>query len=386
MNILGIEIRPTLAVLALREAPHRPRLVGDGRCSVIPLALGAGELWGSEAAAQPEHGWDGVAPLVSPPPFWRRLGERMQRFLGVPANLTHGYRAVVASSPGSLGSPLEDLARAAGFDVMEVIAPPQAAVARWLAESSSAEDRERTVGVVTVGDVAAEAAAFVVRVGRFPSVVRAAFAEPLSGTGAGYWSRHVVAEVLGHAADDGVCESRFALWRSAMEFGERMRRAPPRRAVFWTGPLVEELISPVSFTVDDFVKWREVETFTDWLPRAVRDAARGLGLSRLDALLVGGAGAHWPLADEAWAGLPRPIISGDPSADVAAGATWWPLLRAVARPRDSFPETPRPAPPRLAPEPVDFRRAAPHSLPGLDPREFARLLDEQLKNSSTDNP
>ncbi len=374
MNVLGIEYRGTYSVVSLREGVYRPQLIGDGRRTLIPNAVGPGRLWGSEAGIHlnetPAPGpWLADCAAI----FWQQLQRRVVRFLGGLQPAEHGCDCVIAcAGTAEESSAVALLASAAGLPDATVVTPVQAAIALWLAGQINMSADEYTVAVVAVGDATAEATVFAVRTGLSPTILDAASGGILTGTGAGLWANKLLREVAAHLPDPISEDQGLSLWQAALEFGEGLRRAGATSLIRWSGPLEDRMVSPFRKSGEDLFDWPEMMDLTHWLSPAVQAGTRGLGRDQVDFLLVCGLGANWPLPAKAFLGLPEPIISADPAADIAIGATWWPVLT-----QESLAIQSSELAPPMRNSDVRFHPRMP--LPGgMSDRELARLLADEL--------
>lgn len=376
MNVLGIESRHSYSVLALREGSHRPRLVGDGRRTVIPNAVLAGGGWGSDAIDQ----WDSTG-AASPwlgagaEEFWRRLHERLIRFLGGVTPSQYGCACVIAcTGAASETGAVAALARSAGLEDVSIITPPQAAVARWLAGQTTGDAAARIVSVVTIGDATVDVAAFAVRIGAQPALLDAAHADTIPGAGAGVWVHKLVHDLSAHLPNAALpAQRRLELWQASLEFAEHLRRAAPGALLPWRGPLEERLLTPFHLSADDVLDWPQMITLRQRLQPALDECLRRLGHTQADVTLVSGLGALWPLPLHY---ARTPVISVDPTGDIALGASAWPMLA-----REPIPLQESPAcfigesvAQNLQDDP-SFMPGPP--LPGID-TELSRLLDKEL--------
>jgi hypothetical protein len=395
VNVIGIEWRRTYTVVALREGQHAPRLVGDGRRTVIPNAVGPGGAWGSDAALDGIFAdWFGIPPagpwtgaLVEE--FWQRLHDRLTRFLGVLDPAAAGYRTLIATPRLDRSPAAVAVAQSAGFAGATAVTPTEAVVAGWLFQQGKALEQERTVAVVTVGDVSAEAAVYYVQTGAEPAIIASADGGVLEGTGCAYWTDRIIRAVESRLPEQLPAQLRLRLWQAAREFGARLRRSAPDIPIHWNGPLEDRLIDAVSVSADDFAEWPEVAALFQWAPSALGKAVKALGRSAPDVLLVAGAGADWPLPAVFSKELPPSVITDFPAADVARGAAWHPELRPHSRrpratpsfaqiePEKWSPPPPPPPPELYAPPPPISSEPPGLTLFGkLRPDELTRLLEE----------
>jgi hypothetical protein len=379
--------------MALREGEHPTRLVGDGHRSVIPNAVVAGRSWGSAAAAEGAFAdWYGVPPAGpwldrSASEFWGHLHARLTRYLGGLDPAAPGYQTVIVVPRTARPDAALAMAQTAGFEGVMPVSSTEAAVAGWLVEQLRTPVQEKTIAIVALGDVSAEAAAFIVETGEDPAIVASTDAEMLEGSGSAYWVDRILRELDSRLSGAPSTRLRLPLWQAAREFGARLRRSALHAPVRWNGPLEDRLTYSFSLSAGEFAAWPEVMALAEWLPPAVERAVQALDRTAPDVLLVTGAGAEWPVPSSIFADLPVATISDRPAADIACGAVWHPEMQRRARaartipsfslpaPEPWPPPDPAPEPPRLSAGALDGRRSG-----ELSSDEFTRLLDRELND------
>lgn len=397
MLVLGIEHRPTVIAAAIREGTFAPRLLDDGQRTLIPNVT-SGSDWGSIAASDIRSGWNGTTRVPTADKLWNDLHRRMVRYLG---GYEPGSREITTVAASATDSPSAIIVAGSLLKVDQVISFSEAAIASWLSRQLTSDSQLRRVGVLTIGDTSAEAATVDVRVGPRPLLVEARGTSSCEGVGASFVTKQILDEIGGHASEGSQLTTPVAMWQSAMEMGDRLRRAPGNRSVAWTGPLQERLVAPMEITKEDFYAWPAVIRLHHWLHGSVRTMFLNY---RPEVVIVSGQGASWPIAPDVFSGLPNPAIPTDPSTDLAVGASYWPTLHAASRQlssrmksasssnlatsfvadrdivaasnwfSDSHPPTPH--------EPPQSSLNLP---PGIGPGDLARLLNEELDDFPPEN-
>lgn len=101
-------------------------------------------------------------------------------------------------------------------------------------------------------------------------------------------------------------------------------------------PLSERMFTPLRVTRDYLGGQPAIaRVAAEVREGAERALARG-GAGRPVAILVGGPGAVWPFIPDAVASFGPVWQSGEPEADLAAGAAWWVNLRPAFGPSPAF--------------------------------------------------
>lgn len=389
MNVLGIQLGDVVTSVALREGDHAPRQIGDGRRFVLPSAV-TDHHWGSEAVSTAGAGWNGLKPLQDRVGLLRRLQVRLEGFCGGGFRNTQVLRTVIATNAPR--EELVDAANQAGFAAPIVISPLQAAIAGWLFRHARFIDGERTVAVAVIGDLVSEVGVYRVRVGSQPAILKSSAVSTCT-IGIAHWAAEVIQDVRNHRTQSIPSNEPLELWMAAVELGDRVRRTSPSETVAWIGPHEEDLLTPLFYGEQDLYGYQSTRDFALWMSRAVRQAIAASGYPFADVLLLAGIGAGWPIAPDAFTGLPDPFISADPASDVTFGAVWWPALQSSPEsvtldlPSRKSPGLPRPDRSSSSKRVIAHEAAQNSSNPaqsGSPADEVSRLLHEELDQLKLD--
>ena len=337
MNTFGIDYQPDVTMIALREqGPEGAQMasVGDGMRALIPNAASIDGLWASRAVGRAQVHLPSGAPGAwvdepGAPLFWSGLYGRLYSYLGRLAPLRrNGYRTAIALQGPNYQTDahaVAALARAAGFDDVEVIPCTHALLCRWLASPLLSEPRPRTVITIAVGQTSTLVGGFHVEwdFRALPTIRAASLPSSVEEAGYATWNRNLL-ELLRTRLTEEPPEGYPVLLRdAAIRYAVRLSQADAEQPVQWRETLEERLYAPLSLTYAQCAAWPESVEFARRLPEAIRRALTALGSSSADLLVVGGIGSIWPFAQRIAATLGPVWCSGSAADDIAAGATWW---------------------------------------------------------------
>jgi hypothetical protein len=370
MNTFGVDLQPTVTVIALREegeAGSQTVSVGDGVRPIVPNAVTPDGAWGSWAERRSAFfaAREGDGAWMEEPGarlFWAGLYARLRSYLGRLAPLRkNGYRLVIALQGANFRTEAHEvaaLARAAGFDDIAVIPATHALLCRWLASPLAERERARTVLAIVVGEASTLVSGFQLEWTRGLPVMYAASA-PCSVEGAGQsaWNRRVLDLLRTRLKEEPPAAHSRALQDAAVRYAVRLSQAEPHEPVEWHEIFEDRLYAPLALTHEEITAWPESIAFANHLPETMRDALRTIGSRSADLIAVGGLGAVWPFAGQIAAQMGRVWNSGATGDDVAAGATWWGELceHPSGMLLEAMPGLEVPA----APLPIDLREAEP---------------------------
>jgi hypothetical protein len=336
MNTFGIDLQPTVTVIALREegeAGSQIVSVGDGVRPIVPNAVSAAGEWGSWADGGPQVfvAREGDRVWMEEPGarlFWNGLYARLRSYLGRLAPLRkNGYRIVIALQGANFRTEAHEigaLARAAGFDDIALIPATHALLCRWLASPLAERDHARTVIAIAVGEASTLVSGFHLDWIRGLPVIRAASAPvSIEDSGQAAWNRRVLDLLRARLKEDMPAAHSRALQDAAVRYAVRLSQAEQNEPVEWHEIFEERLYAPLSLSYAELMTWPESIAFAHRLPEAVRDGLRTIGARSADLIAVGGLGAVWPFGRRLAAELGPVWNSGGTGDDVAAGATWW---------------------------------------------------------------
>ncbi len=351
---IGLDIqdsRTAITVLEWSAGTVRMGAVGDGRRMLVPHAW-TGSLWGSEAAEAILDGLDPEAFSAADQLFaWRQspwsteflhgLYNRLFSYLGqTPPTNPHGHQVCLCTDPQALSraamgsGSLRERLESAGLTEVIQVEPADALVCRWLADPAVSA-KSGTVLAIACGEVSTAIAQYQVQwSGPRPAVTpRGTSRIDLGSAG---WCTSMATEVLSRCREGVPRTSLLALLDGVMEFGAMLRAQPPDAEIEWAGPLSERMFTPLRVTRDYLGGQPAIaRVAAEVREGAERALARG-GAGRPVAILVGGPGAVWPFIPDAVASFGPVWQSGEPEADLAAGAAWWVNLRPAFGPSPAF--------------------------------------------------
>jgi hypothetical protein len=345
---IGLDIqdsRTAITVLEWSAGTVRMGSVGDGRRMLVPHAW-IGSLWGSEAAEAILDGLDPEAFSAADQLFaWRQspwsaeflqgLYRRLFSYLGqTPPTNPHGHRVCLctdtplsraAMASGSLQKRLES----AGLTEVIQVEPADALVCRWLADPAVTA-KSGTILAIACGEVSTAIAQYQVQwSGPRPAVTSGSTSR--IDLGSAGWYTGIAAEVLSRCREGVPRTSLLALLDGVLEFGAMLRAQPPGAEIEWAGPLSERMFTPLRVTRDYLSGQPAIAKVAAEVREGAEQALARGGAGRPVAILVGGPGAVWPFISDAVASLGPVWQTGEPEADLAAGAAWWVNLRSAFR-------------------------------------------------------